>query len=60
VNWTLIIGSLMVIAGSLLLAACVTTGVRAVVAFGLLVGGGVGTGAILASQAGLARWFVRR
>lgn len=60
VKITLIIGSLMVIVGSVLLATFVTTGAQAVVAFGLFVGGGVGTGAILASQAGLARWFVRR
>jgi MFS family permease len=32
----------------------------AVFAFGLLVGIGVATGAIIAAQAGVARWFVRR
>jgi MFS family permease len=60
VRFTLIIGSLMVIVGSVLLATLVTTGTFVVVAFGLFVGSGVGTGAILASQAGLARWFIRR
>lgn len=60
VRFTLILGSLLVISGSVLLAALVTTGTGAILAFGLLVGSGVGTGAILASQAGLARWFVRR
>lgn len=60
VKHTLIVGSLMVIVGSVLLATLVTTGTLAIVAFGLFVGSGVGTGAILASQAGLARWFIRR
>ena len=43
-----------------MLATIVDNVVLAVVAFGLLVGIGVATGAIIAAQAGVARWFVRR
>ncbi len=60
VRWTLVIGSAFVIAGSVMLATIVNTVVLAVVAFGLIVGIGVATGAIIAAQAGVARWFVRR
>ncbi|HZF25727.1 MAG TPA: MFS transporter [Steroidobacteraceae bacterium] len=60
VRWTLIIGSGLVIAGAVLMATVVTTGLQAAIAFGLLVGTGVATGAALASQAGVAKWFVRR
>ncbi len=60
VRTTLVIGSLLVVAGSLLMATVVTSGVSAMWCFGLLVGTGVATGAALASQAGLVRWFVRR
>ena len=60
VRTTLVIGSLLVVLGSLLMATVVSSGVGAMWCFGLLVGTGVATGAALASQAGLARWFVRR
>lgn len=60
VRWTLVIGSAFVIVGAVMLATIVTNVWLAVVAFGLLVGIGVATGAIIASQAGVARWFVRR
>jgi cyanate permease len=42
------------------MATVVTGGLGGMLCFGLLVGTGVATGAALASQAGLARWFVRR
>jgi MFS family permease len=48
------------IVGALLMGTVVNSFWFAVLAFGLLVGGGVATGAALAAQAGLARWFVRR
>src|SRR6202034_3259592 len=60
VRKTLVLGSLLTIIGSLLMATLVTTGLGAMLCFGLLVGSGVATGAAMASQAGLARWFVRR
>jgi MFS family permease len=60
VRWTLVIGSAFVIAGAVMLATIVRNVWLAVFAFGLLVGIGVATGAIIAAQAGVARWFVRR
>lgn len=60
VRWTLVIGSVVLIAGSVMLATIVDTVLLAIVAFGVLVGIGVATGAIIAAQAGVARWFVRR
>jgi MFS family permease len=60
VRRTLVAGSAVIILGALLMATVVTTGFGAVLCAGLLVGGGVATGGALASQAGLARWFVRR
>jgi MFS family permease len=60
VRWTLVIGSAFVIVGAIMLATIVRNVWLAVFAFGLLVGIGVATGAIIAAQAGVARWFVRR
>jgi MFS family permease len=60
VRKTLVLGSSLIIIGALLMATVVTNGLGAMLCFGLLVGTGVATGAALASQAGLARWFVRR
>jgi MFS family permease len=60
VRKTLILGSGFIIIGALLMATVVTGGLGAMLCFGLLVGTGVAAGAALASQAGLARWFVRR
>jgi MFS family permease len=60
VRWTLVIGSVVLVAGSVMLATIVDTVLLAIVAFGVLVGIGVATGAIIAAQAGVARWFVRR
>jgi len=60
VRRTLILGSSFIIIGALLMATVVTGGLGAMLCFGLLVGTGVAAGAALASQAGLARWFVRR
>src|SRR5579872_2156582 len=53
---TLVLGSLLLIAGALLMATVVDSFWSAIMAFGLLVGGGVATGAALAAQAGPARW----
>lgn len=60
VRVTLVIGSLILVLGALLMAFVVSNGVVAGLVFGLLIGSGVATGAALASQSGLARWFVRR
>jgi MFS family permease len=60
VRKTLVLGSVLTIVGSLLMATVVTGGVGGMLCFGLLVGTGVATGSAMASQAGLARWFVRR
>jgi MFS family permease len=60
VRKTLILGSALIVVGAVLMATVVTSGVGGVLCFGLLVGTGVATGASIASQAGLARWFVRR
>jgi MFS family permease len=57
---TLMLGSLLLIAGALLMGTVVSSFPLALLSFGLLVGAGVATGAALAAQAGLARWFVRR
>jgi len=60
VRRTLAIGSLFTMAGAVMLATIVNNAVLATIAFGLLVGMGVATGAIIAAQAGVAQWFVRR
>jgi MFS family permease len=60
VRRTLMLGSLLLIVGAVLMGTIVNSFWFAVLAFGLLVGGGVDTGAALAAQAGLARWFVRK
>ena len=60
VRRTLMLGSLLLIAGALLMGTVVNSFTFALIAFGLFVGAGVATGAALATQAGLARWFVRR
>jgi MFS family permease len=60
VRKTLVLGSVFIIVGSLLMATVVTSGLGAMLCFGLLVGTGVATGSAMAAQAGLARWFVRR
>jgi MFS family permease len=60
VRKTLMLGSLFTIVGSLLMATVVTGGLGGMLCYGLFVGAGVATGSAMASQAGLARWFVRR
>jgi MFS family permease len=60
VRFTLLLGGAMVIVGSLLMALFVSSGIGAVLAFGLIVGTGVATGGALATQTSVTRWFVRR
>lgn len=60
VRRTLVAGSLMNVAGALFMATVANSGTAAYLGFGLVVGGGVCTGAAIASQTALSRWFVRR
>jgi len=60
IRFTIVLGGLMIIAGSLIMALWVSSGLAAVLAFGILVGGGVGIGCVVATQTAVARWFVRR
>jgi MFS family permease len=60
VRRTLVIGSLFIMTGAAMLATVVTNVVLAGIAYGLIVGTGVATGAMIASQAGVAQWFMRR
>ena len=60
VRRTLIAGSLMNVTGALFMATVANSGAAAYLGFGLVVGGGVCTGAAIASQTALSRWFVRR
>ena len=57
---TIIIGTLMLVAGAIAMATLVDSALGAYIAFGILVGGGVCTGASLPSQTAVARWFLRR
>ena len=60
IRFTILLGGLLVIAGSLTMAMFVSSGIGAVLAFGLVVGGGVAIGGAVPTQTGVARWFVRR
>lgn len=60
VRATIVMGSAMIVAGATAMATLVDTPLGACLAFGVLVGGGVCTGAALPCQTGLARWFMRR
>jgi MFS family permease len=60
VRRTLLAGSLMNVGGALFMATVANSGAAAYLGFGLVVGGGVCTGAAIASQTALSRWFVRR
>ncbi len=60
VRRTLLVGSALVILGSVLMATVVTNPYVAAAALGLLIGSGVSIGGALTSQAGVARWFLRR
>lgn len=60
VRTTLLIGSALVITGSLFMALFVANGPGAIIGFGLLVGVGVAAGGLIASQVGVMRWFLRK
>jgi MFS family permease len=60
VRITMFVGSLLIVLGSVLMATVVSSGLTAALVFGVVVGIGVATGGVIAAQAGLVRWFVRR
>ena len=60
IRFTMLLGGALVTVGSLLMAFVVSSGVGAVVCFGLIVGAGVATGGPLPTQTSVTRWFVRR
>jgi MFS family permease len=60
IRFTLVLGGLFVLAGSVMMAAFVNSGLQAVMAFGVLVGMGVIAGSTTTAQVGVARWFVKR
>ena len=57
---TLLAGCALVVVGALFMALVTRSGAQAIFGAGVLVGTGVVTGSAIASQACLARWFVRR
>jgi MFS family permease len=59
VRRTLIAGSLMNVAGATFMGLVAGSPVGAYVGFGLMIGGGVCTGAAIASQTAVFRWFRR-
>lgn len=60
VKFTLMVGSALVMTGSALMALWVGSGTAAIVCFGIIVGIGVASGGLIASQVGVVRWFQRR
>ena len=56
----LVTGSLVLLAGSVLMATWVSNGWQAVLIFGIIIGGGVLTGGPLAAQTCVAFWFIKR
>lgn len=59
VRFTMTAGCLAVIAGALLMAMWVRTGLQADLVLGGIIGVGVLAGGILAAQAGITRWFIK-
>ncbi|MBN2242731.1 MAG: MFS transporter [Acidobacteria bacterium] len=60
VRITMLAGSLLIVIGSVLMATAVNSGMTAALVFGVVVGIGVATGGVIAAQAVLVKWFVRR
>lgn len=60
IRFSLSMGCLLVLAGSLLMATMVFTRTAFFLVFGVLIGLGVGFGGILPAQAGIALWFRRK
>lgn len=60
VRYTLIIGSVLVLVAALTMALFVSTGLQAVLVFGVIAGLGVVAGGALPAQTGVNFWFDRR
>ncbi len=60
VRFTLLLGSLFLLAGSIFMALFAHTGAQLVGIFGVVIGLGVITGGQLPALAGISRWFVKR
>ena len=60
VRFTLLLGSLFLLAGSIFMALFAHTGAQLIAVFGVVIGLGVITGGQLAALAGTSRWFVKR
>lgn len=60
VRRTVVLGSLLIVAGALAMATIVSSAAGAVIAFGCIVGVGVCAGGPLGVQPGVVVWFVRR
>ncbi len=59
VRFTMTMGCLAVVAGALLMATWVRTGLQADLVLGCIIGVGLLAGGILGAQAGITRWFIR-
>jgi len=57
---TLVLGSAVILCGSVLMATLVSGATGAFLCFGVLVGAGNITGSLLPAQSALVRWFIRR
>lgn len=60
VRFTLVLGSLLMVAGAVMLALFVNNVVGAAIGYGVLMGLGVAAGATLPAQTGVAFWFQRK
>lgn len=57
---SIIIGTILIVAGAVAMATIVRTPLAAAIAYGLTLGMGVAFGGTLPTQVGIGRWFVRR
>ena len=60
VRFTLVLGTLLIVAGALVMAVLVRNPIQAYLGFGIFIGLGCLAGGPLTAQAGMARWFVKR
>ena len=60
IRFTLSLGGLLLVAGSIFMALFVRTGAELIAIFGVLIGLGGITGGLLPALAGISRWFVKR
>ena len=60
VRFTLVLGTLLIVAGAVAMAVLVHDPLEAYMGFGIIIGLGSLAGGPLTAQAGIARWFVKR